>query len=390
VTTVKQVLLISPQPFFQWRGSPIRVSFNAMALAQNGWAVDLLTLPIGERREMDGVRIIRVANPFGVDNIPIGPSLHKVFFDVLLLWQGLRLIRRKRYDVIHGIEEAGIIALMLSRFAGCRAVFEKHSDPSSYKKGFVKNCLLRLYAGVEKITVRGAAAVIGTGPGLVRQVEEMKTGTPVFHIFDIPSSLVEATPDSINRIRTTLRKANDEVLLTFVGSFALYQGVTLLFAAIPEVVAQCPRARFVIIGGTDREISEAKKSLEIQGAAGAVSFLGKIAPDQLPDYLAASDILLSPRLSGVNTPLKLLDYLKAGRAIVATDVEANRLLLDRETARLAPADPKSLARAMVELVEDPAARNSMGERGRKLYETRYNFREYSKRLADCYATLRSA
>jgi glycosyltransferase involved in cell wall biosynthesis len=384
---MKQVLLISPQPFFQWRGSPIRVSFNARALVESGFAVDLLTLPIGEEMAMEGVRVIRVANPFGVTNIPIGPSLHKLIFDVLLFWKGLGLIRGKRYDVIHGIEEAGMIAVLLCRIAGCRAVFEKHSDPFSYKKGFLRNALLHLYAQVEKLTVKGAHAVIGTGPGLVGQVRDMGASTPVFHIFDIPSSLVEPVPENIGRIRKSLVQSDEEVLLTFVGSFAGYQGVSLLFAAIPEVAARCPRARFIIIGGTEKEINEAKRRLEARGAVGVVIFLGKIAPDLLPDYLAASDILLSPRLSGVNTPLKLLDYMKAGRAIVATDVAANRLLLDGRTALLARPAPESLAEAMVELVEDETARKRMGEAGRKLHETRYNFQEFTRRLAACYAAL---
>ena len=81
---MKKILLISPQPFFQWRGSPIRVNFNIQALAQLGYAVDLLTLPIGERRKLEGVNVIRVANPFRIEQIPIGPSLYKIFFDILI------------------------------------------------------------------------------------------------------------------------------------------------------------------------------------------------------------------------------------------------------------------------------------------------------------------
>lgn len=386
---VRQVLLISPQPFFQWRGSPIRVGFNAMALARNGCGVDLLTLPMGEDREIEGVRVIRVANPLGLRNIPIGPSWGKIVFDILLLLRGLRLIRTKRYDVVHGIEEAGLIAVVLGRLAGCSVVFEKHSDPFSYNKGALRNWLMRTYAVVEKVTVRRAAAVIATGPGLVRQVEEMGTGTPVFHIFDIPSSLVEPLPERTRRIRRTFIRDGDDILLTFVGSFAVYQGVDLLLAAVPEVVRRRPEARFLIIGGTEAEIAERKERLHRQGVGGAVMFSGRISPDELPDYLAASDILLSPRVSGVNTPLKLLDYLKAGRPVVATDVEANRLILDRNTAVFAPPDARSLAEAMIGLVDDAPARAEMGAEGRRLYETRYNFQEYSARLAACYATLQN-
>ena len=383
----KKILLISPQPFFQWRGSPIRVGFNALALVEAGYTVDLLTLPIGENREMKGVKVIRVANPLGVKNIPIGPSFHKIIFDVLILFRGLHLILKEKYVVIHGIEETGIIAVLLSKVHGCKAIFEKHSDPLSYKKGFLKNCLLRVYAGIEKVSVRWADGVIGTGPGLVNQVKAMGFSTPVFHIFDIPSSLVEPVPETINHVRKKLVKGEEEVLVTFVGSFAVYQGVDLLLQAIPFVVRRCERARFIIIGGTEAEIVERREMLAKEGVAEKVNFLGKIAPDILPDYLAASDILLSPRLSGVNTPLKLLDYLKVGRSIVATDVEANKLILDESTSVLAAPEPEILAKAVENLIDNNEKRNMLGKNGRKLYEQKYNFQEYCKRLAACYTEI---
>ncbi len=81
----------------------------------------------------------------------------------------------------------------------CPLIFEKHSDPFSYKAGYVRNLILRLYAKVEKLTVTHADAVIGTGPGLVDQVLDMGTSTPVCHIFDIPSSLVEPNSGSVHR-----------------------------------------------------------------------------------------------------------------------------------------------------------------------------------------------
>lgn len=381
---MKKILLISPQPFFQWRGSPIRVRFNALALVKAGYAVDLLTLPIGDRCEMEGVNVLRVANLFGVKNIPIGPSLHKLIFDCLLLIRGLALIRSSKYAAIHGIEEAGMIAVILGRLGRCKTIFEKHSDPFSYKKGFLENCLLRAYAAVEKMTVKRVDAVIGTGAGLVEQVEKMGTSTRAFHIFDIPSSLVEPLSDNVEQLRSQLKKTEGEVLLTFVGSFAVYQGVDLLLQTIPEVVAGCKKSRFIIIGGTTEEIEERKRWLAGQGVEQRVDFLGKIPPDVLPDYLAASDVLLSPRISGVNTPLKLLDYLKVGRAICATDVESNRLILDSNTAVLARPEPTVMAKALINLVNDEQRREAMGNKGRELHLQRYNFQEYTKRLSNCY------
>jgi len=71
-----RLLFMTSVPFFQWRGSSIRVGFDVQALAEVGYEVDLLTLPIGTTKNIPGVTVHRVGNPFGVKNIPIGPSLH--------------------------------------------------------------------------------------------------------------------------------------------------------------------------------------------------------------------------------------------------------------------------------------------------------------------------
>lgn len=383
----EKILLISPQPFFQWRGSPIRVAFNAAALTELGYSVDLLTLPIGDEKELENVRVIRVANPFRLRNIPIGPSLPKLFFDLLILLKGISLCLKNRYDVIHGIEEAGFIGAILARLIRAQAIFEKHSDPFSYKNGMLKNLILRVYAGVEKLAVKMSDAVICTGPGLVRQVEAMKTSTRAFHVFDIPSSLVEFEEKKVDAVSKELQKGKDDVFITFVGSFALYQGVELMFAAIPLVIGHCPQARFVIIGGSAAEIAVQKEKFSELGLGQRVSFVGKIAPDLLPNYLRASDILLSPRASGVNSPLKILDYMKAGRAIVATDIPSNRLVLGEENAMLMHPVPEDFARGISILVEDREKRQAMGAVNYELYTSKYNFTHYRELMASCYASV---
>ncbi len=381
----KRVLLISPQPFFQWRGSPIRVGFDALALAQAGFKVDLLTLPIGEKKDIPGVRVVRVSNPLSIKNVPIGPSPAKLLFDLLLLFKAIRMALRYRYDFVHCIEDAGMIGVIIRGLTGARLVFEKHSDPSSYRKGRLRNLLMRVYGGVEAFVARRADAVIGTGAGLAEQVRAMRPRGRVHHIFDIPSSLVESAPDRAAARRASLCRSPDEILVTYAGSFAVYQGIEILFAAIPAVTREHPSARFIIIGGSEAEIVERRMSLTMQGVDESVTFMGMIPPDELPDVLAASDILLSPRISGVNTPLKLLDYLKAGRAIVATDTAANRLILDETCAVMAKPDPDTFAQGISRLIAAPDLRQKLGAEGKRLIAERYNFREFKKLLEECYA-----
>jgi len=384
---MKRILFITPQPWFQWRGSPIRVGFNVHALSELGYDVDLLTLPFGEDRTVPGVRVLRVGNFLGRANIPIGPSVWKIFFDAKLWAQARRLIREKPYDVIHAVEDAGVIAVSLARQSQAKLVFEKHSDPRSYRKGLLRNAVLWAYEKAEAYAIRHADAVIGTGPGLVEQALAVAPDKPVHHIFDIPSSLAEPDPAAVQNWETRLRQHPDETQVTYVGSFAVYQGIELLFDCIPLVLQKAPHVRFVIIGGTPEEIKTRQARLRSVGAENAVTFLGKIPPDELPSALAASDILLSTRIAGTNTPLKLLDYLKVGRAIVATDNEANRQILTDEMAVFAPPEPDAFAQAIAQLAGDKTRRENMGAHGRRVIDSLYNYTEFKRRLQEVYRHL---
>lgn len=383
----KKGLFIAPQPFFQWRGSPIRVGFDVQALAELGYEVDLLVLPIGDEKPIPGVRVIRVANPLGVKNIPIGPSGHKALFNVLLFFKAFGLAIRNRYAVIHAVEEAGAFAWFIARLTGARVIFEKHSDPASHRASPWKNCVLAVYGQVERISIHGADAVIGTGEGLCDQARKVAPEKPIYHIFDIPSSLAEPDPARTQRIRGELCRHPAETVVMYVGSFAVYQGIDLMFDSMIAVLARHPHARFVIIGGSAEEIAQRMEWLRLRRIEAAVTFLGKIAPDELPNYLAAADILLSPRSAGINTPLKLLDYLKVGRAIVATDNPANRRILDDSVAVLVGPSAALFAQAISRLIDDADLRTQMGKRSRRVVTELYNFEEFKKRLGACYESV---
>lgn len=211
----------------------------------------------------------------------------------------------------------------------------------------------------------------------------MSKTTRGFHIFDIPSSHEEPCRVATRAIHDKLRKPG-EVIVTYVGSFAAYQGVDMLFASIPKVVRKCPEARFLIIGGDAQEIQQYMELLKRDRIEDKVTFLGKISPDLLPNYLSASDILLSPRSSGVNTPLKLLDYLKASRPIVATDIAANRQILNETVSILTAPTAESFSNGVIRLVQSRAEREKLGAAGRDLCRNHFNFDEYTCRLAACY------
>lgn len=385
-----RILLIAPQPFFQWRGSPLRVSFNARALAELGYAVDLLVMPVGQDLPLPGVTLHRAPNIIRARNLPIGPSLPKAVLDISLLFKAAALARRQAYTVFHGIEDSGPIAVVLARRHRAKVVFEKHSDPASYNKGFIRNLVMAGYRRVERFSIRRADAVICTGPALVDQARAITPEKPVHHIFDIPSSLVEPDPARAAGIREKLGLAPGAVLALYVGSFAVYQGIDLLFRALPAALRQAPGLQVAIIGGSPAEVAARQAEMAAAGCAGRVHFPGQIHPDELPHTLAAADILLSPRIAGTNTPLKLLDYLKAGRAIVACDNPANRLIVNDSNACLVAPVPEAFAAGLAALAAAAPLREQLGAAGHRLYLSTYNYQQFKQRLGEAYRQLLKA
>jgi glycosyltransferase involved in cell wall biosynthesis len=380
------VLFIAPQPFFQARGTPIRVRFDVQALAELGFRVDLLTLPLGEEIAIPGVRILRTANPFGLRDLAIGPSFWKVVYDLLLLWHAWRLASLTAYRIVHCVEDAGLIGLALRWRFGCRLVFEKHSDPASYRGGRLRNLLMALYQKVETRIIRAADAVI-TGPALMELARSFADHDRFYTICSLPSTVRTADPERSLAIRRGLARSDREVLLMYIGSFATYQGIELMFEAIALVVRERPEARFVIIGGSGAEVARWRSWLVSRQAADAVRFIERIDTDDVPDYLAAADVLLSPRLAGANPPLKHVDYLKANRAVVAIDTIPNRFYLDPSVAVVTGTTARAFADGILRLISDPALRNRLAGNDRPRIDDTYSYPELKQRLAACYADL---
>src|SRR5690606_14357449 len=111
-STTPRVLMVTPQPFFEERGTPIAVAMTAKALVESGYAVDVLAFPVGTDPQIEGVRIERCANPFGFRQIRVGFSLRKALLDLSLLRSLGRLLSPRMYSVVHAVEEAAWLAAL--------------------------------------------------------------------------------------------------------------------------------------------------------------------------------------------------------------------------------------------------------------------------------------
>src|SRR5699024_9774341 len=86
--------------------------------------------------------------------------------------------------------------------------------------------------------------------------------------------------------------------------------------------------------------------------AGSLRVVKRQPRERIPAYLAMADVVVSPRAYGDNLPLKIFDYLSAGKPIVATDIPAHRSVLDEDRALLTGLWSPDLARGIVRLLQD--------------------------------------
>lgn len=114
---IKRILMIAPTPFFADRGCHVRILGQAKALINSGHKVTLCTYYLG--RDVDGIPTERSLSVPWYHKLSPGPSWHKFYIDVLLLWKVFVACRKARPDIIHAhLHEGIVIGRIVSRWFG--------------------------------------------------------------------------------------------------------------------------------------------------------------------------------------------------------------------------------------------------------------------------------
>ncbi len=163
--------------------------------------------------------------------------------------------------------------------------------------------------------------------------------------------------------RRALELTDDQLVLGSVAALTDHKGHRFLLEGWPQVLAAHPQA-VLLLAGTGELEDNLKKQAVALGARDSVRFLG-YSKDVL-GLLAALDVfVLSSHLEGLCT--SLMDAMAAALPVVATTAGGiPEVVEDGKTGLLVPArDPGALATAIVEMLADPARRESYGRAGRE-------------------------
>jgi glycosyltransferase involved in cell wall biosynthesis len=160
-------------------------------------------------------------------------------------------------------------------------------------------------------------------------------------------------------LRTESGDSPPASIVAYAGHLYAWKGVDVLL----EALALVPQATGLVVGGhaAEPDLARVKALAERLGISGRVTFTGLVEPSRVPELLRSASVLALPNpASAISTrftsPLKLFEYMAAGRAIVASDLPSIREILHNgvDALLVEPGDAKALAGAVRRLLEEPA------------------------------------
>jgi glycosyltransferase involved in cell wall biosynthesis len=386
-----RILMLAPEPFFEPRGTPFSEYHRIKALGELGHHVDLVTYPIGRDVELPNLRIFRSVRPPFVRAVRIGPSFTKAALDGLMLFTILRRAFSERYDAIHSHEEMGLVGVWLARWMGIPHLYDMHSSLPQQLSNFKysRSGMLRsVFTWAEGQMVHKSTVVITICQELQDTVAGMGAGERSLLIENVMGGDVDEPPSrSAVEVRASWGISADAPLALYTGTFEAYQGVDMLIDAAAIVAARRPDARVLVVGGEPAQVEAARAKAQAAGAAAIMIFTGQQPAQEIPGFVQAADLLVSPRIRGTNTPLKIYSYLRSGKPILATNLLTHTQVLTPEIARLVDPKPDAFADAMLHLIEHPAERTRLAAAAAATAQEKYSRESYLRRTAEAYRRL---
>ena len=375
--------MIAPEPFFEPRGTPFSEFHRIRALTELGHEVDLVTYPFGRDVAMPGLRVFRALRPPLVRGVKVGPSFAKIPLDALLALTVIRRALSGRYDAVHSHEEGGLIGIFVAAVLRVPHLYDMHSSlPQQLTNfAFTRSAIVRRVFGfIERLMIRRSRVVVVICPSLEETVRALAAEARTVLIENAPGSADDpATQEDAAAVRRKYGVAASMPLVLYTGTFEAYQGLDLLFDAMAHVRAARPDARLLLAGGKPEQIERAKLTANTHGIGDVTIFAGERPPHEIPAFLCASDVLVSPRSRGTNTPLKIYQYLRSGKPIVATRLLTHTQVLNDRTAFLTGTQPREFGDGILAALQDPARASAVGQAARELADTKYSYAAYLER-----------
>lgn len=373
----------------------IRVWREARTAKQAGYSVTIIS-PKSEKfpksyEVIDDIEIYRhpVIENKGGQLRTLVEYANALFWEVLIC---LRVFVRNRFHVIHGANPPDHIFLiaLLFKLCGVKFIFDHHDlAPELYvcKFGGGKKMIHGLLSLMEKLSCLTADAIVSTNQSYKKHVIK-KHGINPDKIFIVRND--PEVPEAQKQEPVDQYQDKQMTQLLYMGSINNQDGVDLLVKVIHILVQQLNQRQVhcTVVGDGD-DLSRVKRLCAELGISSHFNFTGYIYDRKIVrKHIEGADICLETapfsELNGKSTFIKVMEYMAAGKPIVAFDLEETRFSAQASALLIEQGNLRAFAEAIEKLVHEPPLREELGKYGRSRITNELNWNNSSRELMKTY------
>ena len=384
-----RIVMVAACPFPANYGSPASIREMSIHLTRMGHEVFVLTYPYGQNLPVEKVQVVRVGRVADKE-IKVGPTWRKPFHDLRMVFALLSLIRRERIDVIHAHNYEGALVGILGKWLTGKpllynAVNTMRDELSGYK--FIRpKCLSDgLARALDWFVPRPADFITAVSKELEAQL--VREGIPAHKVTTVAAGIHPELFDNPCALRFR-RELNlgDAPIVAYTGTLDAFQGIPNLYTAFVEVLKVVPSARLALITPIDDPVGLARERARVEelGFSASMIWAGPHPLSDLPDYLAMADVAVVPRPDCPGHPVKLLNYMTSGRAIVTFAGSAKGIEHEVNGLVAADYDCVGLGAQIVRLLQDASLRQTLGTAARATVLRDYTWDSICRKILRCY------
>ena len=357
-----------------------RVGKQAKALREGGYQVSVISPEVGPLPScvvIEGITIYGFPR-FSHFHGTVGYFLEYAYatFAIAVLSTYVALVRG--FDIIHiaNPPDCIILATVIYKLLGKRIIYDQHDlSPELYEAKFSRRnaLLLRLQLRLESISYQLADHIIVTNEsykkvalGRGRQPESKVT---------VVRNGPELERLHALKVDAELRKRSTNII-AFVGVVGHQDGLDYLCRALSSLHCDWKKEDFLcIVVGDGNALSSVKSLARTLGIDNKIWFVGWVSdPEVYFRYLSTADICVAPEPSNKyndhSTFVKIMEYMLAGKPVVAFDLPETRVSAEGAALYASPNDYRDFAAKIATLMVDEGLRHSLGKLGRQRVETR--------------------
>lgn len=388
------IAMVAACPFPANHGSAASIREMSDTLSEMGHHVHIVTYPTGQ----DEIRVrhasVHRTAPFRPEsNAKVGPSPEKFLLDLKLLQLLCRVIRREQIDVIHAHNYEGALIGVLAKWITRRpllynAVNLMSDELAGYR--FIRPAWLAhaLARALDWFTPIFPDHITAVSPELrdwfvehgvpERKVDVVPAGIEP-ELFDHP------TPEKFR----SQYSINDRPVVMYTGVLNAFQRIDYLLRAFAVVLQEQPDALLLMVSpllseGHEKEHKQLAAEL---GIARSIIWIAPHALEDLPSYLALADVTVVPRPDCPGHPVKLLNYMLAGKAIVCFVGAAKGVCHLHDAFIVANHDYEALGRGIMTLLKDRALAAELGANARATVLANFDWRLICRKIERIYDNL---